>query len=249
MAVEGDPILSYGIILFSIDERNVPLYLIFQRRDNYEYIDILRGNWNNHERFKELVSALSFEERERLTSYTFRELWDDLWIVHGSRIHTEGYERAKKKYESIKPQLHEILSNTPHNGTEPPWGFPKGKKNFEGNETEINCALREFREETGLSTDNVKLWDVKPFTENYKGNNNKMYGTYYYLAESPEILKVTKINTPGCIRDIALSEESEDALWLSLDEACSKLNTRRKNILKAVDLLVLNKYDKLSPFA
>src|SRR5687767_9291966 len=99
------PIVSYGIICFVLgSEPGVsPRYLIYQRRDNYEYIDILRGNWNNEERFRALVGALSKEERDRLMSYTFKELWDDLWIIHDSKIHADGYDRAHKKYESIRP--------------------------------------------------------------------------------------------------------------------------------------------------
>jgi 8-oxo-dGTP pyrophosphatase MutT (NUDIX family) len=269
------PILSYGIILFTItqsdqDEGNeffqsisdlpvrvVPKYLIYQRRDNYEYIDILRGNWSTEDRFRELSKALSVDERERLLSYTFRELWDDLWIVHGSRIHTEGYERAKKRYEQIKPVLHSILSDTNRQGSDPPWGFPKGKKlnpkeysKEEATEEEdTECALREFSEETRMPVDEILLWDTLPFVETYRGNNDRMYSTHYYLAEAPCILDVNKIETPGCIRTIALSEESADAMWVTFEEACTKINPRRQNILKKINMIIEQKYYSLSPFA
>ena len=38
---------------------------------------------------------------------------------------------------------------------EPEWGFPKGRRNF--NETDLNCALREFNEETGINMKSIKL--------------------------------------------------------------------------------------------
>ena len=236
---------SYGIILFAKDGPDLK-YLIYQRRDNYEYIDILRGNWSTEERFQELMKALSDEEKERLRSYTFKELWDDLWIARGSRVHTNGYERAKKKYEQILPQLHDIL-NSPSMGIEPPWGFPKGKKITE-EEGDTECALREFHEETRLSIDNVELWETLPFVEIYKGNNDKLYSTNYYLAESPQIMEIQKMETPDCIRTTALSEESADAMWVSFEEACAKLNPRRSAILKRINMLIIDKYDELSPF-
>lgn len=251
------PIHSYGLILFSLCTPDQPItgsdpeprYLIYQRRDNYEYMDILRGIWNTEERFKELVSALSTDERERLLSYTFKELWDDLWIVHGSKIHTEGYERARKKYEQIRPRLHEILADTTGGEMEPPWGFPKGKKISDGKREEEDtvCALREFQEETRMEIKDIKLWPTLPFVEVYKGNNDKMYSTNYYLAEIPCALDIKKIETPECIRQTALSEESADALWVSIEEACLKLNPRRQIILKKIDRLIRDRYDELTP--
>ena len=279
------PIVSYGIILFTISvtqeetygcyeskslrdrlgriedhtswevkldlpQKAVPKYLIYQRRDNYEYIDILRGNWNTEERFRELVRALSPEERERLLSYTFKELWDDLWIIHGSKIHTDGYERAKKKYELIRSQLHTILSNATPGSTEPPWGFPKGKKLTDGSgEKDTECALREFSEETRMDIKDVVLWDTLSFDEVYKGNNDKLYSTHYYLAEAPYQMDITHMETPGCIRNKTLSEESADALWVTYEEACLKLNPRRQGILRRINMLIENRYYELSPFA
>ena len=255
------PIVSYGIICFVLVTNSLgtktPKYLIYQRRDNYEYIDILRGNWSNEDRFRVLASSLSRDEKERLMSYTFKELWDDLWIIHNSKIHTDGYERALRKYESIRPKLHGILNDIASHpmsdlSSDPPWGFPKGKK-LEGHrtqerESDIECALREFTEETRLSTQDMICWNIHPFSETYRGNNNKVYSTYYYLAESKQVLDIEKLDTPHCIRQTALSEESETAEWKTFAEACLKLNPRRQTILKKVHHLIETRYSDFSPF-
>lgn len=244
-------IVSYGIILFTIskDPEKTPKFLVYQRRDNYEYIDILRGNWHNEARFRELFSVLSEEEKERIQMYTFEELWDDLWINHTSRIHTDGYEKAKKKYASIKPKIPGIINNKniTFKNAEPPWGFPKGKKIIHTKESDVECALREFGEEMRLPTDELYMWEVKPFYELYKGNNNKSYSTHYFLAEVSEELATDVMDTPQCIRQTSLSEEAEQAKWMTYQEACLKLNPRRQMLLKKVSHLIETKYEVLSP--
>lgn len=249
---QGQPITSYGLILFYMDPKeSKPKFLIYQRRDNYEYIDILRGNWNNEKRLKELFAALSPNEKRRIRDYTFDELWDDLWVSRENVIHRDGFKKAKKRYEMMKDKISEYLDQQrtlEFEGvcSEPPWGFPKGKKNEADKETDKECALRETAEETGLPMDNVVIWETKHFVENYKGNNGKPYCTYYYIAETDTQFPIKRVPTPGCIRPDAVSDEAEDACWVTYEEACLKLGARRQALLKRVLHFIESCYDKYS---
>lgn len=249
------PITSYGLILFYLDRSDpvlpVPKFLIYQRRDNYEYIDILRGNWNNEKRLKELFAALSPDEKKRIREYTFEELWDDLWVSRENAIHRDGFEKAKKRYEMIKDKIGEYLEEAGPEfaNVEPPWGFPKGKKNDSDKESEKECALREFGEETGLPIDEIVIWETNHYAEFYKGNNGKPYCTYYYIAETNNPFPVKRVLTPGCIRPDAVSDEAEDAMWVTFDEACLKLGARKQILLKKVLHLITNSYEKYSLLA
>ena len=40
--------------------------------------------------------------------------------------------------------------------SETEWGFPKGRRNFQ--EKDLDCALREFEEETGMNKDNMVIF-------------------------------------------------------------------------------------------
>lgn len=245
----GIPITSYGIILFTYDSGKEPKFLLYQRRDSYEYMDFLRGIWGNETRVSELLSLMSSDERERLQNYSFDELWNDLWVNHDCSIYNDGYDRGKKKYESIRSKLPDLLGRSKkHAYNPPPWGFPKGKKNTKSHEADVDCALREFTEETGLPTDKIKVWPIKAFSESYRGNNGKSYRTYYYIAECPTVLPVCKISTPNCIRKEAVSEEAADAIWVSYSTACSKIEPRRQSILKSV-LHNITVHKNLSPFS
>jgi 8-oxo-dGTP pyrophosphatase MutT (NUDIX family) len=46
-----------------------------------------------------------------------------------------------------------MLNNLNINYEHPEWEFPKGRKNKD--ESDIECALREFEEETGINRDKL----------------------------------------------------------------------------------------------
>ncbi len=225
------PITSYGLLLFSY-ENETPVFLLYQRRDNFEYMDFLRGIWNAESQLPALFSLMSYEERKRIREYTFQELWDDLWVEKNGRIYRDGYTKAKKKYDSIRHRIPFLLDTTSSCICDPPWGFPKGKKNGYY-EIPINCALREFNEETKLSTDSITIIKTDPFIEQFKGSNGKTYATHYFLAEMRKPLQTQPHPTPRCIRKQTISEEASKVEWFKFDEACSHLNERRQIILRS----------------
>jgi 8-oxo-dGTP pyrophosphatase MutT (NUDIX family) len=63
------------------------------------------------------------------------------------------------------------------------WGFPKGRRTR--NETELECAMREFSEETGIDKNDIKIIDkIKPIHEIMTGTNGIKYRHIYYVAET-----------------------------------------------------------------
>ena len=51
--------------------------------------------------------------------------------------------------------LDTIINSSTTNWLETEWEFPKGRRNFQ--EKDLDCALREFEEETGYSRDQIKV--------------------------------------------------------------------------------------------
>ena len=235
------PIMSYGIILFTVVEKNgkkIPLYLISQRRDTVEYVDFIRGQYSLGFLSK-FFSLMSTAERERMKKYNFKELWNDLWINRNHRIFTDCFQKANQRFEQIKDQIPKLLEMTKSDIQEPQWGFPKGKKNAK--EAPIACALREFSEETKLDVKQITIISTKQVVEIYKGSNDKLYGTNYYIARTTYPLPVKRIRTDG-IRTSTVSEELGNLEWLTLEEVEQKLNPKRVKLLSYVHHIIENWY-------
>ena len=224
-----NPIISYGIIAFTMRE-NQPYFLLYQRRDSYEYMDFLRGIWNTDHDVKNLFSLMSMEERQRIRDYTFKELWDDLWVTHTTPIYKD-MARCEKKYQSIKERIPKLLNTTSTNIIEPPWGFPKGRKN--SNEKHLDAAVREFTEETNISITDYQLFDAHPVIERFVGSNNKYYNTVYFIIElGNDVCKIPeRRHTPNCIRQYTLTDEANMIEWVSYEDACLKLDHLKQEML------------------
>lgn len=236
-----EPITSYGLLLYSTADENI-VFLLYQRRDNFEYMDFLKGAWGSEGQLPALFSVMSHEERERIRNYTFKELWDDLWVEHTCRIYRDSYTKAKKKYDSIKDKIPYILETTQTHILSPPWGFPKGKKNGYY-EDPVACALREFEEETRIPTSDIQIVEDIPFTENFRGSNGKAYATHYYLAKTDTPKLMDAYETPQCIRKTTISEEASDVRWFTYEEATNHLNPRRQSILRGA-LEIIEEYER-----
>lgn len=62
------------------------------------------------------------------------------------------------------------------------WGFPKGRRDKRSEEN-INCAIREFQEETGYHENEYSILDkIEPLEEKLVGTNGIEYRHIYYLA-------------------------------------------------------------------
>jgi 8-oxo-dGTP pyrophosphatase MutT (NUDIX family) len=77
--------------------------------------------------------------------------------------------------------LKNLIDNSPTTWEETEWEFPKGRRNF--NEKDLECALREFEEETGILSSKINIIEnVLPFEEIFIGTNHKSYKHKYFLA-------------------------------------------------------------------
>jgi 8-oxo-dGTP pyrophosphatase MutT (NUDIX family) len=181
----SEPVISIGIIGFKncTVEKNIKL-LAVMRRHSYAYVELVRAKYDkdNLEYIKDLVQGLTPEEQFFLISRSFNEIWEELWTVKEVGPFIKDREICCKNFEESLPQLRKIISEFEPFYQSPEWGFPKGRRNM--NETDFTCALREFREETGLSIDEFDIIEsFGTFSEVYKANNGVNYKHIYYIAE------------------------------------------------------------------
>ncbi len=190
------PITSYGIILFRYNNNQIE-YLMIRRKDSFGYIDLLRGKYvlTNIEQIQNIFNEMSTDEKNRIKDNDFITLWKNMW---GETILNSQYKNeelsSQKKFENLKEGINQDISNNIINAEyfinnshtkwdETEWEFPKGRRNHM--EKDLQCALREFEEETGISKDYIKIIDnIIPFEEIFIGSNHKSYKHKYFLAYS-----------------------------------------------------------------
>lgn len=236
------PIISYGIIAFRINN-NIPEYLIIQRKDTIGYTDFIRGKYeNNYDIIKLYIEEMTPEEIYKLRTYSFRMLWDDIFCNKKSSIYRNEYYKAKRKYDILDiiglTEDYFQFNKSKYQSQE--YGFPKGRKNL--NETSIDCAIREFEEETGYNQGEYYLLkDIIPYKESYIGINNKNFIHKYYLAKFENNIKPPLIDSSNYLQ----CGEIKSLKWMNYKNAYNSFRDYhhiKKNILYNVNKFVLTYY-------
>jgi ADP-ribose pyrophosphatase YjhB (NUDIX family) len=220
------PVVSYGIILYDMLQKQ---YLMICRSKSFGYIEFLSGNYSiiNFIQIQYLIDEMSMEEKTKLLTWDFSDLWMDMWKKPID-------EKSMKKFNYLKSgPLQKLMEESTTRWETPEWEFPKGRKRI--SEKMIDCAIREFVEETGFAESDIKIIDnVIPYEEVFVGSNIKSYKHKYYLA----VLVGNKIP----LNAIQYSEISKIS-WLSYEESLDTIrdySIEKKKILCDVNKLLCN---------
>jgi 8-oxo-dGTP pyrophosphatase MutT (NUDIX family) len=194
------PITSYGVIVFRPSVNGLQ-FLMIRRKDSFGFIDFIRGKYSpyNIYQIQNIINEMSLTEKQRILSESFEELWNTMW-GDTPNVHYKNEEQSScKKMDVIKTgisinninvTLKDLVDKSPTKWNETEWEFPKGRRNFK--EKDLDCALREFEEETGINQNKITIIEnVLPFEEIFIGTNHKSYKHKYFLAymnESDEFL-------------------------------------------------------------
>jgi len=226
---------------------------MIRRKDSFGYIDFIRGKYIQHnvEHLQSIFNEMSILERENIRVNTFDTLWRNMWgeTNIGSQYKTEELS-SQKKFDALKSginvsnvsngingingineiiTLDTIINNSTTNWLETEWEFPKGRRNFQ--EKDLDCALREFEEETGYSRDQIKVVEnLMPFEEIFIGSNHKSYKHKYFLANMEP--------NEDLLPDFQLTEVSK-LEWKTLEECLESI--RPYNLEKKQLILNINK--------
>jgi len=251
------PVTSYGLIavkymkdnnitsLFSkantISNGNESIqFLLIQRKDSLAFVEFIRGKYNPYEDeyLGRLLRGMTQKEQSSILSKSFEQLWHSVWGESSSvKSHKNDYDSSDKKFIIIKDRLPELIKSNPTKWTEPEWGFPKGRRN--PHESDINCATREFQEETGLKrTDFTIIQNTYPISETFFGSNQVHYCHKYYIA-----ICNTSVEVEMNMENLHMVREIGAIKWCTLDEATSKIrpdNVEKREILLKAGKIMRN---------
>ena len=241
------PITSYGIILFRPSEHGIQ-FLMIRRKDSFGYIDFIRGKYIQHnvDQLQHLFNEMSIYEREKIKNLDFQTLWKTMWgdTVIGSQYKSEEII-SQKKFESLKHgiqvspncfvSIDTLIENSTTEWKETEWEFPKGRRNYQ--EKDLDCAIREFEEETGFSKKDITIVDnLLPFEEIFIGSNHKAYKHKYFLAytnktddimqnfQQTEVSKIEWKNLASCLQSIRPYNIEKKQLIISINKVLQEFS-------------------------
>lgn len=203
------PITSYGIVVFRPSLKGLQ-FLMIRRKDSFGFIDFIRGKYSPYNIFQvqNIINEMSLTEKNKILTESFGELWLNMWGNSNNIRYKNEEVTSAKKMETIKNgllindeiiTLKDIVERSLTTWNETEWEFPKGRRNHK--ERDLDCALREFEEETGIFKEKIIVVEnILPFEEIFIGTNHKSYKHKYFLAymnETEEILdnfQVTEVS-------------------------------------------------------
>jgi 8-oxo-dGTP pyrophosphatase MutT (NUDIX family) len=227
---------------------------MIQRKDSLGFMDIMRGKYkvNEPDYIKRQLKGMTEEERNKLETMEFEEIWHLLWgsDTESSKRYAHDRITSKQKLAELRAgiqlptgesyNLIDLLRQEPVIYKTPEWGFPKGRR--EPHELDIQCAFRELEEETGITENELlKVVNVNPFIEQFYGSNGIHYRHSYYIAQYIGERKITfDALNPEMAREIG------NLAWKDLDEALQLL--RPENLeKKAIVIQLSNLLKNFSP--
>jgi 8-oxo-dGTP pyrophosphatase MutT (NUDIX family) len=225
--------MSFGLLCYRI--RNVAdqptsrsiEYLMIQRKDSLAFMEFVRGKYDlaNKAYINHLLSFMTHIERQQLLSATFNDLWNQVLCQNFIPRHTQDYNDARVKFETLqKISLETLVRNTTTDYTEPEWGFPKGRRRLR--EDDVDCAMREFCEETGVVKGDIELMrNAAPYEEIFYGTNNVLYRHVYYCAQLCRNVDREFVVDPTNMNQ---AREVRQVCWFPYDQVLRRIRSHNK---------------------
>ena len=226
--------------------------LLVQRRNTIGMIEFLRGKYDvtDFDYIVKLFNMMTFDEKRILRQHDSFDMIRTVIGLKREYNYKNEYDEAKRKFMILKQneicdQVNALLDKSYTKWSSPEWGVPKGRRN--NKEYDIECAIREFVEETGIKYKNINVYrNIKPIEEIYTGINGVVYKHIYFIADIKDTLEANE-NMDKVEKGGFLNYEVSNIKSFSLTEAhklirpyyVSKLNAIKQGFQIIEDI---NKY-------
>lgn len=238
-----NPVLSCGNLIFRKDTEE-PQVLMIQRKDSLCFIEFVRGKYDvfNIDYIQILIDKFTVDEKRSIINHSFDELWSTLWMIDIETIQKNSdYHKGHDKFMRLSTGFHfkkrdifinlqYFVDNSKTNYMMTEWEFPKGRRNHR--ESDLDCAKREFNEETNYNCDDYKLiMNLEPFTEEFVGENRVRYKYLYYIGYLTNLEKEVFID----ITNKDQVTELKDIKWVTKSESLEMIRDYHHTRFKIIN--------------
>lgn len=235
------PIISYGIALYCISTEK---WLMVSPSTTPNFAGLVRGYYreceleniikyitNNEKQI--FLNACNAENPAKEFSIIYSKFFEDYKYnenieiicptkeesIQKSRIPCNEYEYALSRFILSIENIKKTILNENGPGIPQEWTWPKGRRSLP-NENTLTAALREFEEETGISSNLITIISTNPISNSYRSNNGRIYETQCWVASIQDEINVNQPTKAG---------EIGERRWLSDDEIRNLFEPLEKN--------------------
>lgn len=211
---------SVGVALFRRNAKtNRVQILLVRKRSTYAFHTFVHSQYrsdDNHA-ISALFNKMTAEEKLDILSLNFNQLWYRIWL--NTPFRTAFYYMCKHKFENTflrddGKRLNALIARSTCG--ELIWEIPKGRRSR--GESVIDCAIREFQEETNIPKDHYRIvfmpdrgeGPTRSFTHQDEGT---VYTNTYYMA-----VQKTNIKTNIDFRNESQIVEIGEIRWMDIDD-------------------------------
>jgi 8-oxo-dGTP pyrophosphatase MutT (NUDIX family) len=143
---------SYGVLCVRYVNNKPEIYMVKKRCTNgySAFVHGMYANPDDDSEMLELFNQFTIEEKNAIRTMNFDVIWYHMW----GRTFSKQFNALKSKFLfnfDNEPRLMSLLSTSKTSNK--CWELPKGRKQS-NHEREIECAIRECREEANLCKSN-----------------------------------------------------------------------------------------------
>lgn len=222
-------------------------FLMIQRRHSLAFLEFIRGRYsiNDYKKLIKLFELMTIEEHDLIKQKEFDDIWKYVWkSTANNKQYEEEYKNSKIKFETLKYskdtnliKLSFYTTNIVSKYKTQEWGFPKGRRNYY--EKNVECALREFVEESGYDYNDISIIkNMIPLKEVFKGTDDNMYRHIYYIAV---------LNNDKTVTISDNNNEVSNIQWHTYQEAVNLIrnyHTEKKKVLNELLKFIICCVDK-----
>ncbi len=171
---------SLGIACVRFNDNGRPEILLVRKRITYAFNLFVHGRYNtkSNQDLIRLFSQMTIAEKLDILSRNFMQIWYRVWLNNTT---ASEFLVAKNKFEMVfsgdgGARLKKLIAKSAT--ADLIWEIPKGKKK-KPTEPDLNCAVREFQEETGLALGSYQLFPQARKSYTHIDQHVKYTNTYF----------------------------------------------------------------------
>jgi 8-oxo-dGTP pyrophosphatase MutT (NUDIX family) len=222
---------SYGVACCRYNNRKVEILMI-KKRCTYAFVEFALGRYNPKasKQLRNLFSQMTVDEKHDVASMNFAQIWYRVWLTSGQGVY--WYFAAACKYkcliENEGVELKRLINKTPNGQLH--WEIPKGRKHR--NESPIECAVREFEEETTIQKNRYHLFLDKKLQYRVS-DGGYVYDCIFFVACAKNV------DVTDTYFNIDSASETVESRWMSADDIQKEhsITSARNTALKAIRLV------------